>query len=440
MIRIAIAAFVAVLFALPPLTLAQERGAEPAELFSTVVDGLRSGALDDIVAAFDDTMRKALPAASFEQMHEGLVAQFGALESCAPPSTTRQGAHELLRARCEFENGALDLLVVVGDGRIAGLRFMPPEVAETPPPAPTSDAYVDRDVTVGSGGWALPGTLSMPKGDGPFPSLVLVHGSGPHDRDETIGPNRPFRDLADGLAARGIAVLRYEKRSKAHGEKLAALDALTLDAETVEDAVHAVKLLRATEGIDPARVYVLGHSLGGLAAPRIARAAPEIAGLVIFAGTSRALPQVIAEQLDYLASLEQGAARDRILELKKEASRIESITAETKGLVFGAPASYWLDLAAYDPVETARTLPQRILVLQGERDYQVTLSDYIGWKRGLAEHAGAEFRSYPRLNHLFIDGAGKSVPAEYQKPGHVAVEVITDIAAFVQHDAHARTK
>ena len=299
------------------------------------------------------------------------------------------------------------MLLVLDRGRIAGLQFLPPETPKAP--APAADApYTERDVTIGDGEWKLPGTLSMPKGAGPFPAVVLVHGSGPHDRDETIGPNRPFRDLAEGLASRGIAVLRYEKRSKVHGPKLATLSTLTVAEETVEDAVLAAELARGIEGIDPERVFVLGHSLGGMLAPRIAQRAPKLAGIVILAGNVRPLQALIAEQLDYLASLEPGEASEQITAMRKEAERVESVTAETTGIVFGAPASYWLDLADYDPAATARTLPQRILVLQGERDYQVTMSDYALWREALASRADAELHSYPDLNHLFMAGEGKS--------------------------------
>jgi dienelactone hydrolase len=98
----------------------------------------------------------------------------------------------------------------------------------------------------------------------------------------------------------------------------------------------------------------------------------------------------------------------------------------------GVPRSYWLDLNSYDPKTEVRNLHCRILVLQGARDYQVTAPDYEGWRSALAGHANATFHLYPNLNHLFIAGEGKSLPAEYDKPGHVAPEVIADIAAWVK--------
>src|SRR5205085_5456531 len=157
------------------------------------------------------------------------------------------------------------------------------------------ESFTEKQVKVGKGEWELPATLTIPKGDGPFPALVLVHGSGPHDRDETIGPNKPFRDLAEGLASRGVAVLRYDKRSL-----VSPLGIRTVNEEVVEDAKAAIELLSAEPRIDRRRIIVLGHSLGGTLAPRIAAEDPRTAGIVILAGAARPFEDLLVEQLRYL--------------------------------------------------------------------------------------------------------------------------------------------
>src|SRR5690606_37219939 len=100
--------------------------------------------------------------------------------------------------------------------------------------------FSEQELSIGEGDAALPATLALPAGEGPFPAVVLVHGSGPHDRNETVGPNRPFLDIARGLAAQGVAVLRYEKRSKAHPEAYVAPGSLTIDCQTTDDALSAL--------------------------------------------------------------------------------------------------------------------------------------------------------------------------------------------------------
>src|SRR5262249_26794773 len=151
------------------------------------------------------------------------------------------------------------------------------------------DTFRETEVTVGAADWPLPGTLTLPRGDGPFAAVVLVHGSGPHDRDETIGPNKPFRDLAWGLASQGVAVLRYEKRTSEHGARFVQLKDPGFKEELLDDAVAAAAVLRKHKEIDPRRIFILGHSLGAFWAPRLGTLDPDLAGLVVLAGNTRPL-------------------------------------------------------------------------------------------------------------------------------------------------------
>jgi hypothetical protein len=303
------------------------------------------------------------------------------------------------------------------ENKIAGLRIVPraaPDQQSIPPPA--SSRFKEEAVTVGAGEWALPGTLSMPDG-AVAAAIVLVHGSGPNDRDETLGPNKPFRDLAWGLADRGIAVLRYEKRTRRYPGRVAGNGNFTVREETTEDALLGAKLLRTHDRIDPRRVLVLGHSLGGTLGPRIAAEDRSLAGLIILAGATRPFAEVAREQLAYLAALTPGG------------------TSPEEGLQMlrrSAPESYWKDLDAYRPAATAATLTIPMLILQGERDYQVTLADLQGWRDALAGHAGVTIKSYPALNHLFLPGEGKSTPAEYGRAGHIPDFVLDDIADWIK--------
>jgi len=287
---------------------------------------------------------------------------------------------------------------------------------------------------VGSGEWALPGTLTTPVGPGPFPAVVLVHGSGPNDRDETVEANKPFRDLALGLAFWGIAVLRYEKRTRQYADKVKDVAGFTVQQETVADALTAVALLRGQPGIDPRRVFVLGHSLGGLVLPRIGQSQPALAGLIVMAGPARPLEDLILDQVSYLAALDgvvSDAEKKQIEGLQAEVAKVKAVRPGATDAVLGAPASYWLDLQGYDPPQAAKYLPQPMLILQGERDYQVTTADFAGWKKVLASKPNVTFKRYPKLDHLFLAGEGKSSPAEYGKPGHVDQAVVEDVAAWI---------
>ena len=255
-------------------------------------------------------MRAAAPGATLGQLWAQLVAQYGAFQSIGGVTTTAQAPYTIAAVPTQFANSTVTLTVAVSSaGQVSGLH-----VAEVAPsassPASSPAAYVNRaaftegSVTVGSAPWALPGTLSLPNGAGPFPAIVLVQGSGPNDRDETFGPNKPFRDLAWGLASAGIAVLRYDKRTFVYSAQMAADTSITVRQETTDDAMAAVTLLRKTPKVDPARVFLVGHSLGAYLAPRIAAQVPgQLAGIAMLEAPSTPLVQLILIQEQYLASL-----------------------------------------------------------------------------------------------------------------------------------------
>ncbi|HEX2167808.1 MAG TPA: alpha/beta fold hydrolase [Longimicrobiales bacterium] len=306
--------------------------------------------------------------------------------------------------------------------------------AETPaPPYADESKFREGEVRVGADPWLLPGTLSIPVQGGPHPAIVLVHGSGPHDRDETVGGTKVFRDLAWGLASRGIAVLRYEKRTKVHGAKMGA--EVTVEEEVIEDALAALELVRAHPAVDADQVYIAGHSLGAQLAPEIARRDGSVAGAILLAAPARPIGEVMTEQLEYLAGLPQNAAPQAQAQLAAALEQVRLLTtgeaADTQ-MVMGAPASYFRDLARRDAVAEALRLDVPLLVLQGERDYQVTMSDFAIWNDALEDRSDTTLKSFPSLNHLFVAGSGPATPAEYARPGFVAEDVVTTIRQWVR--------
>ncbi len=393
------------------------------------------------VEQFDDAMKTALPEPKLAETWTAVLTQAGPFKQAGSARVEKRSAFTVVIVTCDFQNAAVDVSIVFDQQkRVAGLFFAPAKkVVDYAAPAYVKlDAFREKEATVGAGEWALPATLTIPVGAGPFPAVVLLHGSGPNDRDETVGANKPFKDLAWGLASRGIAVLRYEKRTKQYSAKIVSVPNLTAKEEVIDDALAAVELLRKTEGIDAKRIFVLGHSLGGMFVPRIGRLDPNIAGLIALAGATRPLEDVIPEQLAYLFSLDGSVSPEeqkQIDEAKEQAAKVKSIKPEDAGtttLILGAPASYWLDLRGYDPAEVAKGLKQPMLILQGERDYQVTMEDFKRWNAALAGKKNVTLKSYPGLNHLFIAGTNRSTPLEYEQPGHVDEHVIEDIASWIK--------
>jgi len=289
---------------------------------------------------------------------------------------------------------------------------------------------VERDVTVGNSPWELPGALTLPEGKGPFAAAVLVHGSGPNDRDERIGDSHTFRDIAWGLAEKGIAVLRYDKRTFVHGAKFAGLKDFTLNDETVDDAVLTVELASRLHEVDSKKVFVIGHSLGAYALGRIAERAPDAAGFVSLAGPARPPEDLIKEQL----SSRGGLSEDAMKKLNESVAKVKSkdLMPDTPAseLPFGVIASFWLDLRGYDPVAALKRSKRPALILQGEADVQVAMTDFAMWKKDFPK---AAHKSFPKLNHLFMPVDGKSTGEEYAAAGQsVDASVIQTIAAWIK--------
>ena len=414
---------------------------DPVSHAQAVLAALGGRDFAKVESQFTERMKAALPN-GLEPSWTTVTTQVGALKSCGTTHVQEMANMHVTVTLCEFDHARLDAQITFDrQGKIAGLLFRPPTAPAAPysPPAYAAPAsYTESEVTVGSGEWTLPASLTMPVGAGPFPALVLVHGSGPNDRDETILGNKPFKDLALGLASRGIAVLRYDKRSKVYPARIAGTADFTVKQEVVDDALAAVKTLRVQPRIDPARVFVLGHSLGGMLIPRIAAGDASLAGVIVMAGAARPIEQAILEQTEYIAKADGKVTPEEQTQIDAARKLVDTVRALTPEdaknpqPIFGAPASYWLDLRGYDPPTAAKHVTQRMLILQGERDYQVTMDEFGRWKSALAGKPNVTFHSYAALNHLFVVGTGKSLPAEYEIGGHVDEAVVRDIADWIK--------
>lgn len=424
-------------------TAAQTLPPELDALGRAFVNELAARQFDKAVARFDDNMKNAMPAEKLEQAWATLQQQAGAFKSITGTRLASRSGYRIVVVTAAFERADLDVqIVLAADNRVGGLFFSPSQpAAEWKPPAYANpDSFREERVQVGAEPWLLDGTLTLPRAEGRFPAVVLVHGSGPHDEDETIGPNRPFKDLAWGLASRGIAVLRYVKRTRAHGPRLAqVMNNFTMNEETVDDARAAVRLLASRSEIDPRRIYVLGHSQGAYMGPRIAAdASVPIAGLILLAGNTRPLEELIVEQVRHIAELDGNITPQEQQQIDNAEKTFQAVRdpdlkpgATINMLGATVPASYFLDLRDYRPAEVASKLKVPMLILQGERDYQVRMADFEGWRRALGGRSDVKLKSYATLNHLFIAGTGPLQPSEYSAAGHVDDEVVRDIAEWI---------
>ncbi len=391
---------------------------------ANILKWMKDAQSDSIYACFDAKMQQAVPLSQLKDMWAQVEQQLGPLEKEKEWTQDVINGTVVYYTDLKFQRAPLRFLVAFNaEKKVSGLRLLPVPPEEKPLVSPFDSVHLEESpIEVTTGNYKLPGTLTRPKGKTHLPIIILVHGSGPQDRDGSIGPNKIYRDIAWRLAAQGIAVLRYDKRTYVYGKaSVPEGKEITPDEEVIEDAVSACQLAASMPFIDKQKVFLAGHSLGGLLAPLIATRCPSVTGLILLAAPSRPQDDIIKEQLRYLASL-NGNADETLL------------TQQYQQVKAAAPQIYWNYLDKYAPVMTACSLSVPMLFLQGERDYQVTMQDFAMWKLGMFGKTNVTFLSYPTLNHCFMEGTGKSTPMEYNHPARVSEKVMEDIAKWVTQE------
>jgi dienelactone hydrolase len=311
---------------------------------------------------------------------------------------------------------------------------------------------IEEKIIVGEGTpYPLNGCLTLPENtENPVPAVVFVHGSGSSNMDEKVGKLTPFRDLAYGLAAHGIASVRYDKRTFAHAFKLLRDKSLTVTVkeETIEDAILAAELLRKDPRIDPHKVFLIGHSMGGMLAPRIDAEGGNFRGLILLAGTPRRLEEVLVEQNNEALAGMKGLLRrlveKQIGKLNHSFDGLYEMSdeeAKAKKMGGGVTLYYFKEMGEPTVESYLKSTEKPILVMQGERDFQVKAdTDFRMYKEILADHPDATFILYENLNHAFVPsvyGSLLKAKQEYAKEQHIGENVISDIARWIRRVSEA---
>ena len=285
----------------------------------------------------------------------------------------------------------------------------------------------------------LPATLTLPPGKAPFPVVLMVSGAGANDQDASVGPNKPFRDLALGLAANGIASLRYDKRVRAYRAESSLAETLTVDDDVTNDATTALQQLEKDRRVDHQRIFLLGHSLGAMMAPRIAERNPALAGMILMAAPGEALIDVFIGQVRTVGAM-QGLTAEQIDSQVHDLQMEEAFIAKPaesppppEEALRGMPQSWWTSFAGYDPISTTRRLTLPVLVLQGGSDFRVpSQPNFLMWSKAFAGSPRVRLKEFPGLSHIFIAAGILPSPDDYEKPGHVDGRVMAEIADWVR--------
>ena len=301
-----------------------------------------------------------------------------------------------------------------------------------------------ENIIVGKGtNYPLHGLLTLPDDTTkPVPAVVFVHGSGASNRDEKVGKLTPFKDLAEGLAAYGIASVRYDKRSFAYGRKMLKEKNITVKEETIEDAVRATQLLRKDGRIDRNRIFIVGHSMGAMLAPRIDAQGGNYCGLILMAGSPYKLEDIILRQnqqaMGGLNKLLQWIAAFQVKKLKKTFAGLYDLTdeeAKKRKFAGGTTLYYFKEMGEHPAPGFLKLTRKPLLILQGEKDFQASAAvDFAGYQTLLEGHDNATFKLYPGLNHAFVPALSDDINKarkEYAEERHIGEEVISDIARWI---------
>ena len=397
---------------------------------------------DSVFNYFNDDMRSRLSAAELAKIWSQLESAMGKYTGMGEPHGMQFEDYYQIETQLRFEKKNLRYrLAFDKDNRISGMYFVPYKKHRNPQlEMVNNEIFQEMPIMIKTHDLNLPATLCIPKGIKNFPIIVFVHGSGANDRDETIGPNKPFRDMAHGLAELGIASIRYDKRSLVNPNTLMDIgDKSMLDAVVTDDALAAVKMAKEVQNVDPKQVFIVGHSLGAMMAPRIAQKDFEIKGIVMLAGNARPLEDLVYDQYKYIYN-QNGLTKTekaKLREIKKQVKNVKHLDSyveagERVKLPVTSDVRFWQSVNDYKQVETAQSISQPMLIMQGLRDYQVMPREFKIWQHKLHKKNNVSFKSYAKLNHLFLEGEGKSYPKEYEVKGNVPQYVISDIAQWVK--------
>lgn len=328
----------------------------------------------------------------------------------------------------DFENMKLDIKITFNENsKIIGFFFTPHKEFKT-------QNSLGNDLNIKSNNVELKGTLLIPNENNLKKLVVFVHGSGPQDRNETIFENKPFKDIAENLFQKGVASYRFDKRTLSNPESFN--DKITIDDEVTSDVINIVNYFKQEKEYADYEIIVLGHSLGANLLPRIANQTNQISKIILLAGNARPMDKLIIEQYEYL--YKQSPTKElqtATNSLKEQVAFLNSkefnVNTPKEKLPLNLPSYYWKSILDYNPLQEVQKVKIPILILQGERDYQVTMQDFNLWKNALKTNKTATFISYLKLNHLFISGESPSTPKEYSIKGSVDEKVINDIKDFI---------
>jgi predicted esterase len=416
--------------------------------YTQITDSITSRFLQELkeenyvgaVACFSEELKEEKDTAWLSKKHKAYISLYGEPEVRSHVIKTFYGGKNLIYRFLWYGDQSCKLRFVLEKGEFSEFNMQIEAITNnysTPEDAKREDVVV-RPVLIRSGKYALPGEIVEGRNTETKKWAVLVHGSGPNNRDEAMLGNRPFRDIAYGLAVQGIATIRYDKNTYVFGQELAKEKGMTMWDETGADALAAVDYLQNFESAQLSDISIIGHSQGAMMIPAIADSVTP-ASFVMIAGNARPLHELIYEQFRFLMK-KDGLSDSEKQRLEIQQEQIENLDklehthpdSVDFALPYGLPAHYWKYLLNYDQQEKLKSVNSPVLLIQGKGDYQVRMKDFRKFRRALWK-SDVEWKAlaYEKVNHILFENEGEPSREEYERSENVEKYIIDDIAEWI---------
>lgn len=396
---------------------------------------MANGDFASISSNFSEDVKKKLNEDTLKSTWDGVVKDIGKYDGVNDVSYSEKNNMATVVTILKYELNGLKVSVTFDSNEnVAGLFMNYASIKEE---LSSNDKFEEQQIYIGEGDNKLDGILTLPKNVEKPPVAILVQGSGQSDMDETIGAvgNKPFKDIAHGLANNGIASIRYNKRYYQYPESTPAN--LTIQDEVINDVNLAIDLAYNNSSLDNERITVIGHSLGGMLAPEIAKGNEKVNAVISLAGSPRKLEDIIYDQnqdvVNAMTDKSDSEKKELMKQVKTEVDKVKNLKESDKSqTIFGINSEYWVSLNKINTTEILKELKVPMLFLQGEEDFQVYADvDYKKWQELCLGKDNASFKLYPNLNHLFMQSNGKKDITEYDVKGTVDSNVILDISNWI---------
>ncbi len=411
-------------------------------LTSDCIQKLLKKDYEGVVSKFSEDLSVSVDAGKIQTMHERYIDAYGKPHVRSGILKTYYQDKNLVYCFLWYGDQSCKIRFELNGNEIASYNMTIEAVTDgwSHPDYAAKTDYKAYPELIPANGYGLTGEFVRPGGKQQNKVVVMIHGSGPSDRDESILGNRPFRDLAYGLAANGIGSIRFEKNTYLFGQELAAEKGMTIWDETGKDVVSIVDYLRRLKMIEPENIVLLGHSQGAMMIPRICDSI-DVGAAIMIAGNACPLQDLMYEQSKFLMQKNglDDAEKRRLNMLKeqiKNIDKLKDIPSDSVGfaLPFGLPASYWKDLIEYDQQETLKHIDIPVFLIQGEGDYQVSMKDFRKFRRALRRSdSDWKAKSYDNINHLLFENKGEPSREEYERNENVDPVLIEDISKWIEN-------